>query len=88
VNNKSAQDRYVMGITVVSCLNHHASLGNCSAEAMNVELTTFRTVSHDAIHQVTKAVVPLFIKRRSCLFLSSLVVCCIVAVERENAKNR
>jgi len=33
VSEPSAQDRYVAGITVVSCSNGHASLGNWSAGA-------------------------------------------------------
>jgi len=50
VSKRSAQDRYMADITVVSCSNRHASLGNWSTEA---ELTTSRATSRDANHWVT-----------------------------------
>jgi len=50
VSKQSAQDRYVTEITVVSCSDRHALLGNWSAGAVSVELTTSRAASRDADH--------------------------------------
>jgi len=33
------------GITVVSCTNRHASLGNWYAESMSIKLITYQTAS-------------------------------------------
>jgi len=50
MRKQSAQDRYVTEITVVSCSNRHASLGNWSAWAMSVELMTWRIAIHNSNH--------------------------------------
>jgi len=41
VSKQSAQDCYVVGITVVNYSKRHASLDNWSTAAMSVELKTF-----------------------------------------------
>jgi len=53
VSKQSAQDRYMTGITVVSCSDHHASLGNWSAAAMRVKPLTSRAMSRDSNHWAT-----------------------------------
>jgi len=55
VSKQSVQERYVTGITAVSCSNRHASLGNWGAPAISVELTTSRAVSRDANHWATES---------------------------------
>jgi len=57
VSKQSAEDRYVMEITVVSCSDRHALPGNWKRSKMNmsVEPTTSRAESRDANHWVTES---------------------------------
>jgi len=48
VDKQSAQDCYMTENAAVGCSSHHASLGDCSAVAMSVELTTSQAARHDA----------------------------------------
>jgi len=50
VRKQSAKALYVMAITVVSCINCHASLGNWFAGVMSIKITTSRAASHNTDH--------------------------------------
>jgi len=58
VSKQSAQDRYVMEITAISCSDHHASRGNWKRSrlwASNSGATTSLAESHDANHYATES---------------------------------